>query len=79
MAVLIFGTSVSQALLATLFFVCEQCGQQAAHQLVKRVRKFSLFFIPLFPISTHYVDTCTACGRVLDVSREQAERAMSSR
>jgi uncharacterized Zn finger protein len=72
---LIFGLGVSEVLLATLYFACETCGNQAAHQLVKRVRKLSLFFIPLFPVGTRYLDSCTACGRTLEVSREQAESA----
>jgi predicted RNA-binding Zn-ribbon protein involved in translation (DUF1610 family) len=74
--VLIFGFGVTQSLLATLVFVCETCGTNAAHHLVRRVRKFSLFFIPLFPISTSYVDTCVACGRSIEVTREQAEVAL---
>lgn len=72
---LIFGLGVSESLLATLVFVCETCGNNAAHQLIKRVRKLSLFFIPIFPVSTKYVDGCTACGRMLEVSRDQAEMA----
>lgn len=75
MPVLIFGIGVREFLLATLVFVCERCGNNAAHQLVKRVRKFSLFFIPLFPVGTKYLDNCTACGRVIDVPRDQAESA----
>ncbi len=74
---LIFGLGVSQVLLATLVYLCETCGNNAAHQLVKRVRKFSLFFIPLFPVGTRYVDTCTACGRSIEVSPEDAETAAS--
>jgi predicted RNA-binding Zn-ribbon protein involved in translation (DUF1610 family) len=73
--VLIFGLGVTESLLATLVFVCETCGNNAAHHLIKRVRKFSLFFIPLFPVSTRYVDSCTACGRMIDVPRDQAEAA----
>lgn len=72
---LIFGLGVQEVLLATLVFVCENCGNNAAHQLVKRVRKLSLFFIPLFSVGTRYVDSCTACGRTLEVSRDQAEAA----
>jgi hypothetical protein len=40
------------------------------------VRKFSLFFIPLFPVSTRYRDTCTHCGRTIEVSPQQAEAAV---
>lgn len=73
---LIFGLGVTESLLATLSFVCETCGNHVAHHLVKRVRKLSLFFIPLVPVSTRYVDSCLACGRELVVSREQAELAL---
>ena len=72
---MIFGLGVSESLLATLVFVCETCGNNAAHHLLKRVRKLSLFFIPIFPVSTKFVDSCTACGRMLEVSRDQAELA----
>lgn len=74
---LIFGLGVTQVLLATLMYACETCGNRAAHQLVKRVRKVSLFFVPLFAIGTRYIDTCTACGRELEVSGAQAEAAAS--
>ena len=33
------------------------------------------FFIPLFSVGTKYLDSCTACGRVIEVSKEQAETA----
>jgi hypothetical protein len=72
---LIIGLGVTEALLSTLVFTCETCGNQAAHQLIKQSRKFSLFFIPLFSVGSKYLDTCTACGRVIEVSREQAETA----
>jgi predicted RNA-binding Zn-ribbon protein involved in translation (DUF1610 family) len=72
---LIIGIGVTETLLSTLVYTCETCGNHAAHQLSKRVRKFSLFFIPLFPVGTKYLDSCTACGRVIEVSREQAEAA----
>ena len=74
---LIFGLGGTQVLLATLVYVCETCGNSAAHHLVKRVRKFSFFFIPLFPVGTRYIDTCTACGRDIEVPREDAEAAAS--
>ena len=72
---LIFGLSVSEDLLSTLIYACENCGNSAAHRLIKRTRKFSFFFIPLFPVGSTYVDTCTACGRVIGVSRDRAEAA----
>ena len=72
---LIIGFSVRELLLSTLVFVCETCGNHAAHRLTRRTRRFSLFFIPLFSVGAKYLDDCTACGRVLEISRQQAESA----
>ena len=75
---LIFGLSSKQVLLATLYYVCEVCGNQAAHQLVKHMRRFTLFFIPIFPVGTRYEDTCTFCARTIDVPRDRAEAAIAN-
>ena len=72
---LIIGFGVTEVLLSTLVFTCETCGNHAAHQLTKQNRKFSLFFIPLFSVGTKYLDSWTACGRIIEVSKEQAEAA----
>ncbi|SEQ56077.1 zinc ribbon domain-containing protein [Microlunatus flavus] len=75
---LIFGLSSRDFLMATLVFLCERCHQQGAHQLLRRVRRISLFFVPLIPVGTRYLDVCTVCGRTADVPREQAERAAAT-
>jgi predicted RNA-binding Zn-ribbon protein involved in translation (DUF1610 family) len=72
---LIFGFGVREILLSTLIFTCETCGNHAAHHLTKQSRRFSLFFIPLFSVGRKYLDSCTACGRTIEVSKEQAETA----
>ncbi len=72
---LIIGFGVTEVLLSTLVFTCEACGNHAVHQLTKQNRKFSFFFIPLFSVGTKYLDSCTACGRIIEVSKEQAESA----
>jgi uncharacterized Zn finger protein len=73
---LIFGFRVYSDLLTVVAYVCEHCGQHAGHQLVRRTRKVTLFFLPLFPVSRKYLDTCSNCGRVRPVPREQAEAAV---
>jgi hypothetical protein len=72
---LIIGFGVTEVLLSTLVFTCETCGSHVAHQLTEQNRKFSLFFIPLFSVGAKYFDSCTACGRIIEVSKEQAEAA----
>jgi DNA-directed RNA polymerase subunit RPC12/RpoP len=69
---LILGFQVSRVLMATLVYVCDRCGHNAAHQVVKQVRKFTLFFVPLFPVNTRYLDTCTTCGRTAELPRQRA-------
>lgn len=74
---IIWGFKVYTTILASLVYVCDRCGNNAAHQLMKRVRKFSLFFVPLFPVGTKYYDTCVACGRTLEVAGQDAEAALA--
>ena len=52
------------------------CGATAAQVLIRRTTKFSLFFIPLFPVKrpTYHL-TCTFCG----TSRWADERAIAGR
>jgi zinc-ribbon family len=71
----ILGVRIYNHLLATVAYVCENCGQHAAHHGMRRTRKLTLFFLPLLPMSTKYVDQCSFCGRVLRISRERAESA----
>jgi hypothetical protein len=72
--VIIFGTKGYLYQLAILTLVCGQCGNPAAHTLRKRVTKFTLFFVPLFPISTKYLTQCTFCGAEQKVTEEQAKQ-----
>ncbi|MEU6356782.1 zinc-ribbon domain-containing protein [Streptomyces sp. NPDC047072] len=71
---IIFGTKGYLYQLAILTFVCGRCGNPSAHTLRKRVTKFTLFFVPLFPISTKYTTQCTFCAAEQKVTGEQAEQ-----
>lgn len=71
----IFGVSVSEDVLGVLRYVCETCGNVAAHRVMRRRRRFTLFFIPLFSVGTSYSDTCTWCARTRELSQQQAEQA----
>ncbi|MFE5220926.1 zinc-ribbon domain-containing protein [Streptomyces sp. NPDC056626] len=69
----IFGTKGYLYQLAILTLVCGGCGNPSAHTLRKRVSKFTLFFVPLFPFSTKYLTQCTFCGAEQRVTKEQAD------
>lgn len=72
---LIFGFRTSNRRLATPILVCAYCGATAAQALIKRTTKFSLFFVPLFPVrsATYYLE-CTNCGRAQAVDPRDAAR-----
>ena len=69
---IIFGTRRYLYQLAILTLVCGRCGNPAAHTLRKRVTKFTLFFVPLFPFSTKFSTQCTFCGLEQQLPKEQA-------
>jgi hypothetical protein len=74
---IIFGTRGYVIQLAILTFVCGNCGNPAAHTLRKYVTKFTLFFIPLFPVSTKFRTQCTFCGIEHRIPKEQAEAMLA--
>lgn len=75
---IIFGVKTYTRLLATLSLVCPSCGQRAAQRLFENVNKFTLFFIPLFPVGTSRRMDCINCGYASKVSKEQAEQLITS-
>jgi hypothetical protein len=70
---LIFGFKSYLRQLAIITLVCQNCGNPAAHRVVERIRKFTLFFVPLFRVSRKYSMTCTFCGQTTAITAEQAE------
>ncbi|MFI7600041.1 zinc-ribbon domain-containing protein [Actinoplanes sp. NPDC049681] len=55
---------------------CEFCGVTAAQSLIERTTKFSLFFIPLFPVRrSRWIRACTHCGGSREISRREAAAA----
>ncbi|WP_097871082.1 zinc-ribbon domain-containing protein [Streptomyces sp. rh34] len=74
---IIFGTKGYLHQLAILTMVCGWCGNPAAHTLRKRVTKFTLFFVPLFPFSTKYATQCTFCGGERQIPQEEADRLLA--
>lgn len=76
---IIFGARTTVRLLAILNFVCARCGNPSAHRLEEQIRKFTLFFIPLFPIGRRRTyGTCTYCGLVTEMDAPTRDRLLSS-
>ncbi|MFG2132965.1 zinc-ribbon domain-containing protein [Streptomyces sp. NPDC048751] len=74
---IIFGTKGYLYQLAILTLLCGYCGNPSAHTLRKRVTKFTLFFVPLFPISTKHATQCTFCGAEQKITKEQADQLLA--
>jgi len=72
---LIWGWRTKTFQLAMVTFLCGVCGNPAAHAIHKSVTKFTLFFIPLFPVNVKYSTQCTFCGTQNRITKEQALQA----
>lgn len=75
---IIFGFRSYLRGLGIVTLVCGACGRPAAHRIVERIRKFTLFFIPLFPVSKSRALACTFCGQTTAISAEQARQYLAS-
>jgi predicted RNA-binding Zn-ribbon protein involved in translation (DUF1610 family) len=73
--ILLFGTRMSVAVLATVWFVCHFCGEHAAQRVIERRNRLTLFWIPLFTVSRSYANVCTNCGREVDLTIQQVANA----
>jgi hypothetical protein len=71
---LIWGWRTRIYVLAMTTFLCGRCGNPASHAVRKAVTKFTLFFIPLFPIGVKYTAQCTFCGIENRIPKEDAVR-----
>ncbi|WP_426502125.1 zinc-ribbon domain-containing protein [Dactylosporangium sp. McL0621] len=73
---LIFGLKTKREFLRWVAFVCRVCGQPGRAALVREVTKFSLFFVPLFPVRVRHVAECPnpACRARTKLSGEEAQR-----
>ena len=75
---IIWGLRSLVRLLVTFRQRCQRCGQESAHRLVRSRRFFSLFFVPVIPLHTRYVVTCTYCGAAGYIPKEEAHRILGS-
>jgi hypothetical protein len=75
---LLFGLRTRDRLISTHSGTCEYCGVIATQALVKRATKFTLFFVPLFPVRpSRYHLECGNCGTHRSVDRAVAGRMVA--
>lgn len=63
--------------LATATYLCGRCGNPSAHVLRRAVTKVTLFFIPLFPVSSKYFTVCTFCGATNKLTKAEAQQVQA--
>ncbi|MEE3487413.1 MAG: zinc-ribbon domain-containing protein [Bulleidia sp.] len=71
---LLFGISPKTTVIGeTKPYTCGRCRYEGPWKILKIQNWFSLFFIPLFPVSTRYIEQCPRCGGFNELTKEQAE------
>jgi hypothetical protein len=72
---LLFGLRTKDHEVVTRPMACEVCGQHAAQKLVKRTTRFTLFFVPLFPVrAARWYLQCGHCWAFRPARADLAER-----
>lgn len=74
----IFGLSRRERVLAALPRPCGHCGHGGPQALVRRSRRFTLFFVPILPLGSRHEVVCRWCTASARVSRDEASRLRSA-
>lgn len=74
---LLFGTTVRRTLLVVVVFACGFCDKTVPQNVERLATKFTLFFVPLFTVSSRYTNQCSNCGGTTALTREQADHAVA--
>ena len=59
---IIFGTKTSPKVIGGSKKSCTSCKKKTVHGFVKVTEWFTLYFIPLIPVSKELLCICGACG-----------------
>jgi hypothetical protein len=72
--IILFGTRGRVRTVGNLTMQCPFCGVTCAEALRETRRFFTLFFIPIIPISHNYALVCSSCGQGRKIDKPQAEQ-----
>jgi hypothetical protein len=73
---LIFGTRAYETLIVLVSFVCPHCGVDAQQRVTKLTNRVTLFFVPLFAVSTRYFVECEHCHVATALTKDQAAHSV---
>ena len=72
----LFGLRTKDHVTGTRTMTCEVCGVQAPQTMLRRSTKFTLFFVPLFPVRpSRYFLVCGHCRAFRDSDQRTASHA----
>ena len=70
---IIWGLRSRNKILGQVPYMCQQCRRNGFHTIVRSRRWFTLFFIPIFPISKVSTSRCNLCGVQMSIPNNRAE------
>ncbi|MDR1410115.1 MAG: zinc ribbon domain-containing protein [Oscillospiraceae bacterium] len=78
--IIIWGTrSKAKILGITAPQICQHCGNLVQNEVIRVMRWFTLFWIPIFPFSIKYHLACPICKNDRPVNKAEAESAIIER
>ncbi len=75
----VWGTRRKVNQLMTVSMSCKNCQRNTVHSLRRAQKKFTLYFVPLAPMSTHHYLQCNVCGATSEITRERATELQQQR
>lgn len=57
---------------------CEHCNNVSNYKIFRRRNWFTLFWIPLIPVSTKYYIACPICNHGFNVPKEEAMKQLQT-
>jgi len=76
---IIWGTHTYKKLIGAAKTVnCGHCNNVVTFQILRARTWFTLFWIPIFPVSSKYFILCPICGSGIQVKKDQALAEVTS-
>jgi zinc ribbon protein len=66
----VWGTRSRVQQLMTVSMNCKNCQRVTVHGLRRAQKKFTLYFVPLAPLSTRHYLQCNICGAASEITKE---------
>jgi zinc-ribbon family len=75
---IIWGTRRRNKVMGQTQYTCPKCQQNSFHGIVRSRAYFTLFFVPLFPVSKVTTARCGLCGYQEKIKNETADQLFPS-